>query len=177
MLKMNLFVPKSAAAGFEKILLIQSGFSVVLRLAIGWRRGFILRLLAIADESRADDDEHHANPAHARDAFVQEPDRGKGGEHKTQSRQRPEETDVAPGHQNEQAAEKQRLKKHAEQDLRIGGAGLANAEDFGGGDAVHVADVRHALFQQHDTGGFKGEADQQNQKQFYHIFEPQMNTD
>ena len=67
-----------------------------------------------------------------------------------------------------------RLKKNAEQDLRVGRAGLADAEDFAGGDAVHVADVRHAFFQQHDAGGFKREADQQNQKQFYHNFEPQI---
>ena len=64
--------------------------------------------------------------------------------------------------------EKQRLEKDAEQDLRIGRAGLDDAEDFSGGVAVHVTDVRHAFFQQDDAGGFKSEADEENQKQFNH---------
>src|ERR1019366_2903649 len=115
-------------------------------------------------------DQNHANPARGGNLFAEEPNRREGRKHEAQRGERPEETDFAFRHQNQQAAEKQRLEKHAEQDLRVGGAGFEDAENFTGGVAVHVADVRHALFQKDDAGGLEHESDEQNQKQFNHKF-------
>ena len=126
------------------------------------RHGLFLRVFAVADKSRTQHDEHHADPAHRGNVFAQKPHRGEGGKDKAQAGQRPQEADVALGHQHQQADKKQRLKKDAEPDGLAGQAGFDDAENFGRGVALHVADLHDAFLEQHDSGGFAEEAGEQN---------------
>ena len=95
----------------------------------------------------------------------------KVGEDEAQGGQRPEKTHVALRHQNQQADEKQRFKKHAQQDLRIGRAGLDRRGRFRRQCTPFMSPICvHAFFQQDDAGGLEDETDKQNQEQFYHKF-------
>ena len=132
-----------------------------------WRRLFF-RVLAVADERRAEHDKRDANPPDPRDAFVKKNHRRERREHEAQRGERPEKTDFAFRHQNQQADEEQRFEENAHQDLRIGHAGFDDADDFGGCHAMNVADARDALLQKNDAGGLEDEADNQNQKQLNH---------
>jgi hypothetical protein len=127
---------------------------------IGRLRGIFLRLFAVTDDDRTNNNEHHADPADGRDIFIQKPDGGKGRKNETQSGQRPDETDVAPGHHDQQADKEQRFKKNTRENLRAGRAGLDDAKNFRRARHFHFADVRHSFFQENDSGGFKDESDE-----------------
>src|ERR1043166_7228300 len=102
----------------------------------GGGRGFGFGVFAEADEGGADDDEDHSSPADRRNAFTQKDESGKRGHDKAQSGEGPEEADVALGHEDKQAREKQRCEKYAQQDARIDGAGFYDADNFGGADGL-----------------------------------------
>jgi len=89
--------------------------------------------------------------------------RGKSGKDEAQAGKRPEEADITFGHENEQTGEKQRLKKYTSENVRAGGADFDHARDFRGADFFNIADIRHALFQEHNSGRLKSEPDQKYQ--------------
>lgn len=126
----------------------------------GWIfRGLGFGVLAVADEGGADHDEDNAGPAGGGDALVEEPNGGEGGEDETQRRQGPEEADIAPGHEDEEAGEEEGLEKDTEEDLGVGDTGADDADDLGKTDLFHVADLSHAFLEEDDPGAFENKPD------------------
>jgi hypothetical protein len=125
-------------------------------------------MLAVADESRADYDQNHADPTHPGNGFAEENDRGESSKDKTQRRERPQETDVAFGHQNYEAQEEERLKENAQENLRTDCARLNDAKNFRNGNALHIAYLRNSFFKKYNAGGLEDKSDKENQDQFDH---------
>ena len=115
-------------------------------------------MLAIADERGADDDQNDTNPAYRGNVLAQENDRSESGKDKAKCREWPEKANVTFGHQNDEAKEKEGFEENTQDDLGTKGAGFGDAENFRRIDALHLADVEHAFFQEDDAGRFKNEA-------------------
>ena len=91
--------------------------------------GFVLACSLIADQGGADHDAARRPPSgRSETCSCRNHMAAKVANTKLSAGQRPEEADVALGHQDQQAGKEQRLEENAQQDLRIGGAGFTTRD-------------------------------------------------